>query len=109
MNKHDLIDAISSKTSISKKESHVVLSAMMDTIMDAVSTGEKVTLVGFGTFAARRREAREARLPGMRQPLHIPATTVPAFSAGKVFRDKVQFLAVRQELGRLMNILSLDA
>jgi DNA-binding protein HU-beta len=89
MNKSELVDAIASKVSITKKDADTVLSAVMDSIMEAVSSGDKVTLVGFGTFEARQRQAREGRNPSTGEPIQIPATTVPAFSAGKSFKEKV--------------------
>ncbi|MBD2022299.1 HU family DNA-binding protein [Leptolyngbya sp. FACHB-36] len=89
MNKGELIDQIASKANVTKKDADVVLTAMLDVILDAVAAGDKVTLVGFGTFEARERQAREGRNPSTGQPIKIPATKVPAFSAGKLFRDKV--------------------
>jgi DNA-binding protein HU-beta len=89
MNKSELIDAIASKTDVTKKDADGILSALIDTIIDSVSSGDKVTLVGFGTFEARQRQAREGRNPSTGQPIQIPATTVPAFSAGKAFKEKV--------------------
>lgn len=89
MNKQELIDAISAKASVTKKEADSILTATVDTIMDAVSSGSKVTLVGFGTFEARQRKAREGRNPATGKTIQIPATTVPAFSAGKLFKERV--------------------
>lgn len=89
MNKSELVDAIAAKAEITKKDADTVLSAVIDAIMEAVSEGEKVTLVGFGTFEARQRQAREGRNPSTGKPIKIPATTVPAFSAGKSFKEKV--------------------
>lgn len=89
MNKGELVDAITEKASVTKKQADAVLSATIDAIMEAVSEGEKVTLVGFGTFEGRERQAREGRNPSTGQPIDIPATTVPAFSAGKLFKEKV--------------------
>jgi DNA-binding protein HU-beta len=89
MNKGELIDAVADQASVTKKEADSVISAMIDTIMDSVAKGEKVTLVGFGTFEPRDRQAREGRNPQTGKSITIPATTVPAFSAGKVFKDKV--------------------
>ncbi len=89
MNKSELVDAIAAKASTTKKEADAVLTAVVDSIIEAVSAGEKVTLVGFGTFEARQRQAREGRNPSTGQPIQIPATTVPAFSAGKLFKEKV--------------------
>lgn len=89
MNKSELIDAIATKADVTKKDADEILTALMDTIIDSVSSGDKVTLVGFGTFEARQRQAREGRNPSTGKPIQIPATTVPAFSAGKAFKEKV--------------------
>lgn len=89
MNKGELVDQIATKADLTKKDADAVLSAILEIITEAVSEGEKVTLVGFGTFEARERQAREGRNPSTGQPIHIPATKIPAFSAGKVFKDRV--------------------
>jgi DNA-binding protein HU-beta len=89
VNKGELVDAVASKTSVTKKETDTIISAMIETIMESVSKNDKVTLVGFGTFEARQRQAREGRNPSTGATIQIPATTVPAFSAGKQFKEKV--------------------
>jgi DNA-binding protein HU-beta len=89
MNKAELVDAIAEKADISKKDADSALSAMMDAIMESVAEGNKVTLVGFGTFEARQRQARDGRNPATGAAIKIPATTVPAFSAGKLFKEQV--------------------
>lgn len=89
MNKSELVDVIATKASLTKKDADVVLSAVVEAIMDAVTSGEKVTLVGFGTFEARARQAREGRNPSTGKPIQVPATTVPGFSAGKLFKEAV--------------------
>lgn len=89
MNKGELVDAIVTKSQTTKKEADAILSATLEAIMDAVSEGQKVTLVGFGTFEPRQRAAREGRNPQTGKAIQIPATTVPAFSAGKQFKDMV--------------------
>lgn len=89
MNKSDLIDAVTRKSKLAKKDVDIVVSAIFDVIVDAVSEGQKVTLVGFGSFEPRQRAAREGRNPKTRDKMIIPATTVPAFSAGKQFREAV--------------------
>jgi len=89
MNKQELVDAIATKAGVTKKDADIILSAMTEAIMEAVADGEKVTLVGFGTFEPRDRQAREGRNPSTGQPITIPATTVPGFSAGKLFKEKV--------------------
>ncbi len=89
MNKGELVDAIADKASVTKKQADAVLSATLETVVEAVSSGSKVTLVGFGSFESRKRKAREGRNPKTGDKMKIPATTVPAFSAGKLFKDKV--------------------
>ncbi|MGJ3252851.1 MAG: HU family DNA-binding protein [Elainellaceae cyanobacterium] len=89
MNKGELVDTIAEKAGVTKKQADEILSATLDSIVDAVSSGDKVTLVGFGTFEPRDRKEREGRNPKTGEALKIPATTIPAFSAGKVFKDKV--------------------
>ena len=89
MNKGELVDAVSAQATVSKKDADAVVGALVESIMEAVSSGEKVTLVGFGTFEARDRQEREGRNPQTGEKMIIPATRVPAFSAGKVFKDKV--------------------
>ncbi|HEY9622240.1 MAG TPA: HU family DNA-binding protein [Crinalium sp.] len=89
MNKAELVDAIAERVSVTKKEADLVLTAVLESIQEAVSKGDKVTLVGFGTFEARERSAREGRNPRSGETIKIPATTVPAFSAGKLFKEKV--------------------
>lgn len=89
MNKGDLIDKISERASVTKKQADAVLTAALETIMETVSHGDKVTLVGFGSFEARERKAREGRNPKTGEKMEIPATKVPAFSAGKLFKERV--------------------
>ncbi|BAZ43664.1 DNA binding protein HU [Chondrocystis sp. NIES-4102] len=89
MNKGELVDRISQKATVTKKQADAVLSAAIETIMEAVSEGDKVTLVGFGSFERRERKEREGRNPKTGEKMSIPATKVPAFSAGKLFKDKV--------------------
>lgn len=89
MNKGELVDAVADKAKVSKKQADAVLSAAIDSIMEAVSKGEKVTLVGFGSFEPRERKEREGRNPKTGEAMKIPATKVPAFSAGKLFKDLV--------------------
>ena len=89
MNKSELVDAISQKTNVSKKEADAILTAIIEEIVTAVASGNKVTLVGFGSFEPRERQAREGRNPKTGAAMTISATRVPAFSAGKSFKDKV--------------------
>ncbi|MBW4664205.1 MAG: HU family DNA-binding protein [Chroococcus sp. CMT-3BRIN-NPC107] len=89
MNKGELVDAVAERASVTKKQADAVLSAALDAIVDAVSSGDKVTLVGFGSFERRDRKEREGRNPKTNEKMSIPATRVPAFSPGKLFREKV--------------------
>lgn len=89
MNKGELVDRIAQKATVTKKQADAVLSAAIETIMEAVSEGDKVTLVGFGSFERRHRKEREGRNPKTGDKMLIPETEVPAFSAGKLFKDKV--------------------
>lgn len=89
MNKGELVDQIAQKAMVTKKQADAVLTAAIEAIMEAVSSDDKVTLVGFGSFEARERKAREGRNPKTNEKMVIPATKVPAFSAGKLFKDKV--------------------
>ena len=89
MNKGELVDSIADKANVTKKQADAVLTAALDSIVEAVSSGDKVTLVGFGAFEPRDRKAREGRNPKTGAKMQIPATTVPAFSAGKLFKERV--------------------
>ncbi len=90
MNKGELVDAIATKLEgATKKDIDLVLSAAVDAIQEAVAAGDKVTLVGFGSFEPRQRAAREGRNPRTGESMQLPATRVPAFSAGKMFKEKV--------------------
>ncbi|NJN24475.1 MAG: HU family DNA-binding protein [Acaryochloridaceae cyanobacterium RL_2_7] len=89
MNKGELVDSIAEKANVTKKQADAVLTAALDSIVEAVSSGDKVTLVGFGAFEPRERKAREGRNPKTGAKMQIPATTVPAFSAGKLFKERV--------------------
>ncbi|MEL6131525.1 MAG: HU family DNA-binding protein [Cyanobacteria bacterium J06554_6] len=89
MNKSELIDVVAEKADVSKKDADAVVTAVIESIMNSVASGEKVTLVGFGSFEPRDRKAREGRNPQTGKTIKIPATTVPAFSAGKGFKSLV--------------------
>jgi len=89
MNKGELVDAIAAKAQVSKKEADAALTAVLETIVEAVSQGDKVTLIGFGSFEPRDRQAREGRNPKSGETMTIPATRVPAFAPGKLFKEKV--------------------
>ena len=89
MNKGELIDRIAAQTELAKKHIAMVLDAAVDEITEAVADGEKVVLVGFGSFERRDRKEREGRNPKTGDTMTIPATKVPAFSAGKQFKERV--------------------
>ncbi len=89
MNKGELVDAIAEKAEISKKDADAFLTAIIDSIVEAVSSGDKVSLIGFGSFEPRDRQAREGRNPKTGDKMTIAATRIPAFSAGKAFKEKV--------------------
>jgi DNA-binding protein HU-beta len=89
MNKTDLIFAVAEKTGLSKKDADSAVNAMLSTIMDTVAKNEKVQIVGFGTFELRNRSERQGRDPRTNSPITIPASRVPAFKAGKAFKDSI--------------------
>ncbi|MCL2077680.1 MAG: HU family DNA-binding protein [Oscillospiraceae bacterium] len=89
MTKIELVAAISEKTGFSKKDSESALVAVLDSITDALVDGEKVSLVGFGTFEVRTRAAREGINPQSQKKIKIPAKNVPAFKAGKLLKETV--------------------
>jgi DNA-binding protein HU-beta len=89
MNKSDLVNAIASKSGLSKKNSEVALNALVESVEGALENGDKVVLVGFGTFEVKKRAARKGRNPQTREEITIPASSAPVFKAGKGLKDKV--------------------
>lgn len=89
MNKEELVQEIAKKAKVTQKEASEVLSTLIEVVEKTVAKGKKVTLVGFGTFEARKRAARTGRNPQTGKEIKIPAKTVPAFTAGKKFRELV--------------------
>ena len=92
MNKEELVKAVATATKLSQKDTAEIIGATVETIQKTVSKGKKVTLVGFGTFEARKRAARVGRNPQTGKEIKIPAKTVPAFSAGKKFKELLKYL-----------------
>ncbi len=90
MNKEELVKEVAKKASVSQKAAADVLAATIETIEKTVAKGKKVTLVGFGSFEARKRAARTGRNPQTGATIKIAAKTVPAFSAGKKFKDALK-------------------
>ncbi len=89
MNKTDLINSIAAKSGLNKKNSEIALNAFISSVEEALNAGDKVVLVGFGTFEVRNRAARKGRNPQTKKEITIPASKAPVFKAGKVLKDKV--------------------
>lgn len=87
MNKTELVSAVAEQAQISKKDAEKAVSAVVDTIANALKGGDKVQLVGFGTFEVRQREARKGKNPRTGEAIDIPASKAPAFKAGKALKD----------------------
>ncbi len=90
MNKAELVNKVCGEVGLSKRETKKVVDAIIETIGDTLAAGEKVTLVGFGTFRVRSRKARRGVNPQTRESIQIPAKKVPKFSTGKILKEKVQ-------------------
>ena len=90
MNKAELVKEVSQKAKVSQKTAAEVLDAVLETVEKTVAAGNKVTLVGFGTFEARKRGARTGRNPQTGAEIKIAEKTVPVFSAGKKFKETVK-------------------
>ena len=91
MTKDEIINAVAAKTDISKKDTESVVNATLETIVKALTDGEKITFTGFGTFSVNRREARTGVNPQHpEQKIQIPAMNVPKFKAGKSLKDAVR-------------------
>ena len=89
MNKSELITSMSEKSSLTKKDTEAALRAFIESVEETLEGGEKVQLVGFGTFESRVRKARTVRNPRTGEPLEVAESTVPVFKPGKEFKDKV--------------------
>ena len=89
MNKTELIAAVAEAAGVSKKDAALVVDATFSTITTAIANGDKVQIVGFGTFEARERAAREGLNPQTKEKVQIEACKVPAFKAGKALKDAV--------------------
>lgn len=90
MNKEELVNAVATKTKMSKKQTEAGIQATIDAISEALSKGDKVTLVGFGTFQVRERAAREGRNPRTGAVLKIPAKKSPVWTAGKNLKERIE-------------------
>ena len=89
MNKAELINAVAEKAALSKKDSEAAVNAALEAITGALSDGEKVQLVGFGSFEVKKREARVGRNPKTKEAIELPASKVPVFKAGKALKAVV--------------------
>ena len=89
MNKTQFIEAVAAKADIKKKDAEAAVNAFAAVIADALKAGEKVQLVGFGTFEVKERAAREGRNPKTGEKITIKASKAPAFTAGKALKDSV--------------------
>ena len=89
MNKSDLVAAIAAKTGETKKGAEDSLNAFVSVVTEALAKGDKVQLVGFGSFEVRKRAARKGRNPQTKEEIKIPASKAPVFKAGKAFKDLV--------------------
>ena len=89
MNKTELVAAIADKTELSKKDAEKALKAFTDVIAEELKKGEKIQLVGFGTFEVSERAAREGRNPRTKEVIKIPASIAPVFKPGKELKERV--------------------
>ena len=89
MTKTDLIAKVAEQTGLSKKDAEKAVSAVIDTVSDALVAGDQVQIVGFGTFEVRERSERKGRNPRTKEEITIPASKLPAFKAGKALKDAV--------------------
>lgn len=90
MNKTELVAAVAAKADLSKKDADAAVAAVIASITDALKAGEKVQLVGFGTFEVRKRGARQGRNPQTGATVKIPASKIPAFKAGQALKNIVK-------------------
>ncbi len=90
MNKTELVDAVAASANISKAAANKAVDAVVDSVTATLKKGDKVTLIGFGTFEVRKRSARTGRNPRTGDEIKIAATKVPAFKAGKKLKDAVK-------------------
>ena len=89
MNKAELVKAIADETDLSQKDTEKVLNSFVNQVSNALEQKDKIQLVGFGTFETRERAERTGRNPQTNEEIKIPASTVPAFKAGKALKEKV--------------------
>lgn len=89
MNKAELITSMAEKSGLTKKDAEKALNSFVESVQEALMQGDKVQLVGFGTFEVRERGSRKGRNPQTGEEIEIPAASVPAFKAGKALKDSI--------------------
>ena len=89
MNKTQLIDVVATKTDLKKKDAEAAVNAVVEAIAEALKAGDKVQLIGFGTFEVKESAARQGRNPRTGETIEIAASKTPAFSAGKALKDAI--------------------
>ena len=89
MTRTELVANVAEKSGITKKQADIVLNSLFDSIKQALVEGDKVQIIGFGTFENRERSARKGRNPRTGEEIDIPASKLPSFKAGKVLKDMV--------------------
>ncbi len=87
MNKAELVGEVAAKSGLTKKDVEKTVNAFFSMVEEALKEGDKVQLIGFGTFEVRERQARKGRNPQTGEEINIPATKIPAFKAGKALKD----------------------
>ena len=90
MNKTELVAAVAAKGELSKKVAEAAVNAVFDSVKDALAEGDKVSLIGFGTFSVKTRAARTGLNPRTKETIEIPESKVPAFKAGSALKDAVK-------------------
>ena len=90
MNKTDLVNSVATKSELTKADASKAVDALLETISSTLGEGEKIQLIGFGTFEVRERAARTGRNPQTGEEMQIPASKVPAFKAGKELKEAVK-------------------
>lgn len=90
MNKTELVAAVATKADLSKKDAEAAVKAVLDAVTEALADGEKVALVGFGTFEVKERAARTGKNPRTGEAIEIPASKVPSFKAGTALKNAVK-------------------
>lgn len=90
MNKTELVAAVAAKAELSKKDAEAAVNAVFDSVKDALAEGDKVSLIGFGTFSVKTRATRTGLNPRTKETIEIPESKVPAFKAGSALKDAVK-------------------